>query len=86
MKNQKPPLLSLECHGERFDISGLIHRVEPGILLDSLTHGPHSRLDLKMGKMSFFFFFFPSKLTAKLLPFKFPDFNLSLLRIVNLHI
>ncbi|XP_011048492.1 PREDICTED: 5' exonuclease Apollo isoform X2 [Populus euphratica] len=29
---------------------------------------------------------FCSKLTAKLLPFKFPDFNLSLLRVVDLHI
>ncbi|KAI5567980.1 hypothetical protein BDE02_13G127800 [Populus trichocarpa] len=29
---------------------------------------------------------FCSKLTAKLLPFKFPDFNLSLLCVVDLHI
>ncbi|KAJ6885029.1 hypothetical protein NC652_031894 [Populus alba x Populus x berolinensis] len=27
-----------------------------------------------------------SKLTAKLLPFKFPDFNLFLLRVIDLHI
>jgi DNA cross-link repair 1B protein len=39
-------------------------------------------LTSKWGKGSLFC----SKLTAKLLPFKFPDFNLSLLRVVDLHI
>ncbi|KAG6752327.1 hypothetical protein POTOM_044551 [Populus tomentosa] len=46
-------------------------------------HTDHTQgLTLKWGKCPLFC----SKLTAKLLPFKFPDFNLSLLRVVDLHI